>query len=387
MGVVRRPLAAHFTPLAETGQEMRDFKKRTTPSHSVDLKEYGWDDFFEAQFATLRRDGCFPARVIAADRGRSQLIAETGRLEAKPRGRLAHQGETAAVGDWVALSQASAQTDPAIESILARKSCFTRQAAGSRSREQIVGANIDIVFLVMSMDRDFNLRRLERYLILSWESGARPVVLLSKSDLCSDAASAVVDAESVALGVPVHPISSLRGEGLEALNHYLSPGSTVALLGSSGAGKTTLANALLGSDLLTTGAVRARDGRGRHTTVRRQLEKLPGGGLLLDTPGMRELQLWEGAEGLKDVFEDIEQLAASCRFGDCSHEAEPDCAVKKALAAGRLDPLRLQSFQSLQRELERQSARHRKGFELAERKRKEKIIHKENRRIIRSKRR
>jgi ribosome biogenesis GTPase len=244
------------------------------------------------------------------------------------------------VGDWVAYAGGL------IHGVLPRRTAFVRRAAGNETVEQVLAANIDTVFLVMAFYRDLNPRRLERYLALAWESGADPAIVLTKLDLADDADAAITEIESVALGVPVHPVSAVTGEGLDELEPYLGPGRTVVLLGSSGVGKSTLVNALLGEERQATKEIRAFDGRGRHTTTARELIGLPGGGLVLDTPGMRELQLWEAAEGLIGTFGDIDELALTCRFSDCSHESEPGCAVRDAVDADRLE-----SWRKLGREL------------------------------------
>ena len=216
----------------------------------------------------------------------------------------------------------------------------------------MLAANVDVVLLVAGLDGDFNLRRLERYLATAWESGAQPAIVLSKADLSEDVEAAVAEAESVAVGVPVHPVSCVTGEGVEELRAYLTDNRTVALLGSSGVGKSTLVNRLLGEELQVTKEI-AEDGRGRHTTTSRQLIRLPGGALLVDTPGLREIQLWDADEGIQEAFADVDELAADCRFNDCAHMREPGCAVQEAIHAGRLPRERLQSYRALQRELRR----------------------------------
>jgi ribosome biogenesis GTPase len=215
----------------------------------------------------------------------------------------------------------------------------------------VLAANLDVVFIVSSLNEDLNLRRLERYLTLAWESGATPVILLTKADLHPDPDAAAAEVGTIAYGVPVHPLSARTGAGVAAVREHLLPGVTAALLGSSGVGKSTLVNTLTGEELLATQAIRD-DGRGRHTTTRRELVVLPGGGLVIDTPGLRELQLWEADEGLEEAFEDVAELAAQCRFSDCAHETEPGCAIQAALEDGRLTHERWESYVKLQRELE-----------------------------------
>jgi ribosome biogenesis GTPase len=257
-----------------------------------------------------------------------------------------------AVGDWVAVRPPASPTEPGlIRAILPRRSKFSRKAAGSRTDEQVVAANVDTVFLMTGLDGDFNPRRIERYLAAGWESGAEPVLVLSKADLSEDLAERVQEVETIALGAPVFAVSSRTGQGMEALAPYLRPGRTVSVLGSSGVGKSTLINFLLGRDVQKTGGVRASDDRGRHTTTHRALFVTPSGALLLDTPGMRELQLWEADEGLGATFADIEDLAEGCRFNDCAHEGTPGCAVEAAVVEGALAPGRLESYRKLQREL------------------------------------
>lgn len=330
----------------------------------TNLREWGWDDDWARRFADAAPSDTVPARVTIEFNHIYRVVTADGELQAQLSGRLRHQAsgrhELAAVGDWVAVRQTANERTGLIEVVLPRRSKFSRAAAGELTEEQVVASNIDTVFVVMGLDRDFNVRRLERYLLLSYESGARPIVLLSKADLVEGAAQRVDEVQALAPGVPVHPTIAVRrtlpdGTVIEpdvhVVEQYLGVGRTGALLGSSGAGKSTLINALLGEPVLKTGAVRASDSRGRHTTRHRQLIVLPGRGLLIDTPGMRELQLWDASDGAKDTFEDIEDLARACHFTDCRHREEPRCAVKAAVAEGTLAGDRLASYLKLHDEL------------------------------------
>ena len=333
------------------------------------LADLGWDSGFETEFGPYRQEGLVPARVATRHRTAYELLTELGELGAQTSGRLHDGGRMPAVGDWVAVAPLPGERRVVIRAVLSRRSSFSRKEAWVRTEEQVVAANVDTVLIVSALDGDLNVRRLERYLAAGWDSGAQPVVVLTKADLCTpgEVAAAVLDVNAVALGVPVHAVSSVTADGLEELRAYLAPGRTVALLGSSGVGKSTLANRLLGRDLLATGELRA-DGRGRHTTTRRELVPVPGGGLLLDTPGMRELQLWGDGGGLEAAFGEVAELAATCRFADCSHESEPGCAVRAALADGRLDRERLASFRKLERELHALAVRQDKRLASEERK-------------------
>lgn len=326
----------------------------------MSLNPLGWNDTLEDQIHPYRGRGLAPARVAREDRDRYLLLDERGERNAGLAGRLRHEArsraELPAVGDWVA-ARARAGATAVIVAVLPRTSAFVRKVAGETTEEQVVAANVDTVFLVAGLDGDFNLRRIERYLAAAWESGASPVLVLNKADLAGDLQARMEEVEPAAMGVPVVAVSALKGEGLEALSPWLEPGRTVALLGSSGVGKSTLINALLGSQRQMTGAVRADDSRGRHITARRELVPLPGGALLLDTPGMRELQLWGGDEGLDGAFPDVTTFAAGCRFRDCGHAGEPGCAVRAAMESGRLDPSRLESWHKLRRELRWLAAR------------------------------
>jgi ribosome biogenesis GTPase / thiamine phosphate phosphatase len=317
------------------------------------LDSLGWTPALEDQFAPHTADGLEPARVAVEHRGAYVLYTARGEQQAELAGRLRHaaaeRGELPAVGDWVAVTP----TDPAlVQAVLPRRTKFSRMAASDHGGtiEQVLAANVDVVFLVAGLDGDLNSRRLERYLALGWESGAEPIVVLTKADLCADVDAAVLGVEATAFGVPVHAVSNLTGDGVDELGAYFGPGRTVAALGSSGVGKSSLVNRIAGRELMATGEVRA-DGRGRHTTTNRQLLLLPDGGVYLDTPGMRELRLWESEEGLAQTFDDVAAAAALCRFADCAHEREPGCGVRAALADGSLAHDRYDSWRKLQAEL------------------------------------
>lgn len=332
---------------------------------SFDLQRLGWSPFFAEPFQQHEAAGLVPGRVGVQERGSYLVYTEEGERWAEVTGRLRNDAltpaEFPAVGDWVAL-------DERIHAVLPRRTKFSRKVAWLETEEQVLAANVDVVLLVMALtERDFNPRRLERYLTTAWESGAKPVVVLSKADLCGDVPGHVAAAEGVAFGVPVHITSAVTGDGLEELRAHFAGDRTAALLGSSGVGKSTLINAFLGSDVIRTNAIRD-DGRGRHTTTHRELVPLPGGGLLLDTPGMRELQLWTADSGLDETFADVAELAAQCRFNDCAHDGEPGCAVRAAVADGSLDRERLASYEKLQRELHRLEVRLDKRLLAEERK-------------------
>lgn len=320
----------------------------------LDLTTLGWDDDLAAQFTPHDRAGLIPGRVAVQHRGAYDVLTSHGELRCDVRGRLfeeaASPADLPAVGDWVAVSARPDDGAGTVEAVLPRRTRFSRKTAWQAAEEQVLAANVDVVFIVSSLNEDLSPRRLERYLILARESGAFPVVVLTKSDLHSDPAAAVAEVESIAAGLPVIAISNRTGQGLEQVRSYLTPGTTAALLGSSGVGKSTLVNTLAGAELLTTQAIRD-DGKGRHTTTRRELVQLPGGALVIDTPGMRELQLWVADDGLEEAFEDVTALFEHCRFADCAHDREPGCAVKQAIADGTLDASRWDSYRKLEAEL------------------------------------
>jgi ribosome biogenesis GTPase len=338
----------------------------------VSLRErLGWNSFFEHQVGHEDRAGLQWARVVEEQRGLYRVAGDVVGW-AEVSGRFRHEATRSAdfpaVGDWVGVDGGI------IHRRLERRSTVSRAAAGRAVDEQVVAANVDTIFLVTALVQDLNLRRIERYLTMVWDAGAMPVVVLNKSDLCEDPAGAC---ESVRARLPlidVVVISALQQDGLGALEPYLRPARTVALLGSSGVGKSTLVNRLLGSEMLKVAAISDEDGKGRHTTTSRQLVELPGGALLIDTPGMRELQPWADESAVAGAFDDIAALASGCRFSDCAHAGEPGCAVLAAVEAGRLDADRLENYRRLGREAAFEERKRDKAA-AAETKRKWKKLH------------
>ena len=324
----------------------------TLPFTETVLHRLGWDDGWEAAFEPYRDAGLAPARVAVQHRGAYDLLGDEGELRAPAAGRLAKEERLPVVGDWVAVDRERG----VVEEALPRRTAISRKEVWQAAREHVLAANVDVAFLVQALPHDFNLRRLERYLAMAWESGAQPVVLLTKTDLVDDVEPWVAEVESVTFGAaPVVALSPITGDHVDDVRPFLVGNRTAVLLGSSGVGKSTLVNALVGEEVLETQEVRADDHRGRHTTTHRELILVPTGGVVLDTPGIRELQLWDA--DLEQTFGDVEELAASCRFSDCSHAREPGCAVRAALDDGTLSQERWASYVKLQRELEALEAR------------------------------
>ncbi|MGI0485867.1 ribosome small subunit-dependent GTPase A [Pantanalinema rosaneae CENA516] len=343
----------------------------------MNLEQFGWSDRHAHSFANYQQQGFKAGRVAIEYRNSYLLYTEEGEQAAEVTGKFRHQAagiqDFPAVGDWVVIQPRSTEQKVMIHAILPRISKFSRKVAGSTTEEQLIATNVDTVFLVSGLDNDFNLRRIERYLVLAWESGATPVIVLNKADLCLDLEQRLVEVETIALGVPVITLSATHRQGIEQLQSYLQPGQTIALLGSSGVGKSTLVNLLKGEPIQAVQAVREGDDRGKHTTTHRQLIPLPSSALMIDTPGMRELQIWSGTEALPETFTDIETLAQQCRFRNCQHEQEPDCAVQQALTDGQLDLGRFLNYQKLQRELHYLTRKQDQRANLAEKERWKKI--------------
>jgi ribosome biogenesis GTPase / thiamine phosphate phosphatase len=318
------------------------------------IERYGWGEALQRSFEIHANAGLTPARVVVQNRDLYRLATRDCELAGTLSGRFAHEvadGEYPVTGDWVAIAARPREGSATIHHLLPRTSVFVRRASGPGGGQQTIAANVDVALLVSSLNADLNPRRIERYLATTYASGADPVIVLTKSDRCDDVAGSVAAIEAVAFGVPVLAVSALTGEGMDALKTRLTPGRTAALLGSSGVGKSTLVNALAGREAMATREIREEDARGRHTTTHRELILLPSGALVLDTPGMRELGLWDSDDGVSATFADIAALARQCRFNDCAHVREPGCAVREAIGNGELAADRFESFLKLNREL------------------------------------
>lgn len=340
----------------------------------MNLEQFGWNQFFQNNFEQIKQENeskfhytYIAGRISIIQKTICKVLTELGELDAvisskirenlvektgKSRYRRKELILNPAVGDWVLLTYDPKDKKAIIRGILPRKSKFSRNAAGTAiTKEQVIASNIDTVFLVSAMNHDFNPRRIERYLTAVWDSGSNPVIILNKSDLCDDINGRISEVECVTFGVPIHAMSALNNQGVDQLNQYLIEGKTCIFLGSSGVGKSTIINNILGKNRQKIQEISNSNDKGKHTTSNRELIVLPNGGMVIDTPGLREIQLWKTEDSVTDLFEDIEQLARQCKFSDCQHDTEPDCAVKQAIENGDLSEKRLQNYYKLQREL------------------------------------
>ncbi|MFA5867456.1 MAG: ribosome small subunit-dependent GTPase A [Actinomycetota bacterium] len=323
----------------------------------TDLETLGWSPFFASAFKLFSKSGYSVGRVYEAHKNFYRLLTENGDLQAKISGKMRHEsvvgGDFPTVGDWVVIQVRNEEGEATIQAVLPRFSKFSRKVAGGVTREQVLAANVDTAFLVSALNNDFNVRRMERYFAVAMESGANPVVVLNKDDLFSDDVieAKIAEAKKSASDVPIFAVSALTGHGMQDLAGYIPKGKTAVFLGSSGVGKSALINALLGRYTQKTNTVREGDDKGRHTTSFQKLIILPDKGMVIDTPGLRELQLWDIEGGLGGAFKDIEDIGAGCKFRDCLHESEPGCAVRKAISQGTVDASRLENYLKLQQEI------------------------------------
>lgn len=320
----------------------------------MQLSDLGWSSFFELNFDKYKNQGLLAMRIIRENREKYIACGEHGEYNCEVSGKFRFHTVTKsqfpAVGDWVVTSVIENEMKAIIHAVLPRKTAFSRKVAGPITEEQVIAANIDTVFIITGLDLNYNLRRIERFLSIAWESKVLPVILLNKADLCPEAELRKIEVESIAIGVDVYTLSATQNVGIDILKKYIQKGKTIAFLGSSGVGKSTIINSLLGTEQVKVNEVSELGSRGRHTTTYRELFVLSNGGMIIDTPGMRELQVWGEEEGLKHVFDDIEKVSLNCRYRNCSHQNEPGCAVQIAIHNGTLDPKRLESFLKMKRE-------------------------------------
>lgn len=320
----------------------------------MDLKNIGFDDFFQKHLKNLNTEKFPIGRICAEYKENYKLFSECGELNANISGKFRNSCKTRedfpAVGDWIKFEYIKSENKAIIQEICPRKSKFSRKVAGIQTQEQIIASNVDFAFIVCALNYDFNLRRIERYLSLVWQSGATPVVILTKTDLCVDVQSKILEVENIAFGVDIHAVSNVSKVGIEVLEKYFINNKTVVLLGSSGVGKSSLINNLVKEKIMKVNILRNSIDKGRHTTTHKQMILLPNGGLIIDTPGIRELQLWDAEDGISQTFSDIKKIAESCKFNDCTHTNEPDCEVRKAINKGLLDENRLENYLKMQKE-------------------------------------
>ncbi len=346
-------------------------------NNKYDIKNFGWNDYFSAYFSEYESQNLNPARVSVEHRNYYELYSVYGELTAEKSGKLFYSAVNnellPAVGDWVVIEHIENEQKAFIRAVLPRKTKFSRKKAGSTTEEQVIAANVDTVFIMSSLNQDLNMKRIERYVTLAWDNEIIPVLLLSKADLCEDIFSKLADVQGRFPGIDVHIVSALQKAGIGELEKHFEGNKTIAVIGSSGVGKSTLINSILNWDKMGVSEIGLYKDKGRHTTTHRELAVVPGGGLIIDTPGMREIQLWEGAEGLSELFGDIEQLALECKFTDCKHESEPGCAIIAAINNGSLDPDRFKSYKKLLSEVSFFERKQDKKAQLVEKKRWKKI--------------
>ncbi len=337
----------------------------------MEINKWGWSPFFEVENEKLQSMGLVPGRIIKENRNIYEIITNSGKFTSKVSGSFLYKATSKSdfptIGDWVGVKIDN--NIAVIECLLKRKSAFSRKSAGDISEEQIIAANIDHIFLVFALDggRNYTPGAVERFLTRAWDSGANPIIILNKSDLCSNSHDFVIETELLAPGVPIILSSTINGDGLQEIKQYITSGETIGFTGFSGVGKSALINALSSSEIMKTGEVRTGDHKGKHTTTHKELILLPNGGILIDSPGLKELQLWGDESSLEDTFSDIAELALHCKFRDCTHSGEPGCAVTDAISMGNLNERRLHNYNNMKKELRYTEARSKMSANAVER--------------------